>query len=174
MELGCGWGEFLFEWLQLYDEDDYIAFEIKESRIASCLTKTRQIKKKIYLRIIPINFNWFLEEVLPPASFDIIVVNFPDPWPKRRHRKHRLVRPGFSDKAAQLLRPKGLLYLATDYNPYARQMLTLMRQDNRFQSLYPYPNFTNRHPVEIPITRFEEMHLQAGKPLCYQLWQFIE
>ncbi len=158
LELGAGWGEFLEWWLEHNVEDDYIAFELKPERIRRALRRVSGLPgPPRWLRIVPVNFNWFLEELLPAASFDWIIVNFPDPWPKRRHWKHRLVRPGFCEKMAALLRPDGVIHLATDYGPYARRMLRLFRDSPAFVSEFLDPDYRRQRPADVASTRFESL-----------------
>ncbi len=175
LELGCGSGEFLFQWLSKNPEDDYITFEIKAKRIAKTLRHASQIQSKPHLRIIACNFQNFLEEILPPHSFDMVIVNFPDPWPKRRHWKHRLVQKDFDKKIQSLLRFAGSkLYLATDYGPYARKMLACLRNSKYFLPVYPWPHYLRTHPEEMPYSYFEKIHLEAGRRPYYMAWQLQE
>ncbi|MBX7057989.1 MAG: hypothetical protein K1X75_07970 [Leptospirales bacterium] len=158
LELGAGWGEFLCDWLRRRPEDDYLAIEIKGDRIRRTLRDLARLPGPArWLRILPINLNWFLEELLPPESFDWMIVNFPDPWPKRRHWKHRLVRGDFADKASRLLRSGGRVHLATDYAPYARRMLALFRRCAAFEPEFDPPGFRRLRPEDLGPTRFESM-----------------
>lgn len=172
LELGCGWGDFLYNWLECYPDDDYLTFEVKASRIQYALRKMRKHLPKSHLRILAINFNWFLEELLPPHSFDWIIINFPDPWPKRRHWKHRLVQKNFDIRMAQLLRNDALLYFATDYGPYARRLLFLMRQSPFFSPVYAWPYYVRQRPQGMPGTYFENLALQQKKRPYYTCWQY--
>ncbi|MEQ9363003.1 MAG: tRNA (guanine-N7)-methyltransferase [Leptospirales bacterium] len=158
LELGSGWGEFLAAWLAEHPDDDYTAFEIKSDRIRRTLKYLHKLPAPHpHLRVVPVNFTWFLEGILPPRSFDWIIINFPDPWPKRRHWKHRLVRPGFPERMAPLLRPGGQIHLATDYGPYARKMIQLFRRSAHFEAVFPAPEYLRRRPADVPLTRFEQI-----------------
>jgi len=170
LELGSGWGEFLTEWLRRHPEDDYVAFEIKSDRIKKTVKRVRRLEPPAHLRIVPVNFNWFLNTILPQAAFDLLIVNYPDPWPKRRHWKHRLVQPGFPERAAALLRSGGQLHLATDYGPYARRMLHLLRNSPLFEPVYPWPHYLRERPPESPATRFEVLTEDATPPY-YARWR---
>lgn len=174
LELGSGWGEFLCQWLERFPDHDYVAFEIKADRIRKTLKRVQNLPRPAHLRIVPINFAWFLEELLPPKSFDWIVINFPDPWPKRRHWKHRLVQPGFPARIARLLRPGGTLHLATDYGPYARRMLGLFRRAPEFAPIFAWPHYVRARPAELPATRFEELTGATGRRAYFQQWRLQE
>ena len=171
LELGCGWGEFCCEWLKKFPDHNYIAMEINGDRIKRLIKQTNSLTGQKNLRIIPINFKWFLCEILPAKSFDLMIINFPDPWPKKRHWKHRLIEPGFPEKAASLLRKNGRIFMATDYGPYARKILKLFRENPHFEAVYEWPHYRRTPPGEHPVSRFQTMHLQAGRKSYYQEWQ---
>ncbi|MCR9143817.1 MAG: tRNA (guanine-N7)-methyltransferase [bacterium] len=171
LELGSGWGEFLVDWLQQHPADDYVAFEIKSDRIRRTIKRVRKLEAP-HLRVVPVNFAWFLEEILPPAAFDWIIVNFPDPWPKRRHWKHRLVQPDFPERMAPLLRPGGQIHLATDYGPYARKMIQIFRRAADFEAVFPDSDFLRRRPADVPVTRFEQITGESeGRTPYFTRWR---
>lgn len=170
LELGSGWGEFAIEWLRAHPDHEILALEVKSDRIYHTL-KEAERNRISGLKMLQVNFNWFLEELLPLHSFDWIIVNFPDPWPKRRHWKHRLVRPGFAERMASLLRPGGILHLATDYSPYARRMLSVMRASTLFEPVFQNPDYRRERPVEFPCTRFERMQIRQGYRPYFMQWR---
>lgn len=175
LELGSGWGEFLIGWLRQHPQDQYVAFEIKSDRIKKTVKRLGRLRQEsgaaVHARIVPVNFNWFLESILPPHSFDWIIVNFPDPWPKRRHWKHRLVQRDFPARVASLLRPDGdgIVHLATDYGPYARRMLRIFRDSPLFEPVYDFPHYLRRRPDDVPPTRFETITTQLEGRTPYYL-----
>lgn len=154
LELGAGSGEFLAAYCSEHPDHLYAAFEIKWDRIRLIL---KQIEKKGLknVRIVPVDFSWLLESLLPPDFFDTVIVFFPDPWPKKRHWKHRLVQKSFPDRIAGLLKKDALVYLATDYGPYARRMLRVFRRPD-FAALLDRPFFSRINPFGIQ-TRFESI-----------------
>ncbi len=171
LELGSGWGEFLVAWLKQHPGDDYVAFEIKSDRIRRTLKHVRK-REGAHLRLIPVNFAWFLETILPPASFDWIIVNFPDPWPKRRHWKHRLVQPDFPERMTGLLRPGGQIHLATDYGPYARRMIRYFRRAPNFEAIFEGPGYLRQRPEDVPPTRFEQITGEGeGRTPYFTRWR---
>ena len=172
LELGSGWGEFCLRWLEENPEHEYLAFEIKPDRIKKLLKRAE--KRDLHnFRVVPVNFNWFLEEILPPETFDLIIVNFPDPWPKKRHWKHRLVQDEFPARVENLLRPGGAVFIATDYGPYARVILRRFRNSTGYKPVYPWPHYLRSRPENHPRTRFEEIHLGEGRVPYYQKWERI-
>lgn len=169
LELGSGWGEFALNWIEKNPDHEYLALEVKSERISRTLNNIHNYRES--LKIIPVNFNWFLNEILPADSFDFIIINFPDPWPKKKHRKHRLVKPDFPEQAVKLLRDGGTVYIATDYGPYARQILRIFRRSEHFKPVYQNPDYRRYRPDGFPTTEFEGIHLADGKRPYYMQWK---
>lgn len=99
-----------------------------------------------------------LMDRLAPGSLDGIRIYFPDPWPKVRHHKRRLVQPEFVHRAALLLRPGGTLHLATDIDHYAEQMVAVCRSEPLLATTR-----LDRRPSWRPVTRFETRGEAAGR-----------
>jgi tRNA (guanine-N7-)-methyltransferase len=100
-----------------------------------------------------------LRDMLPPASLSGLRVYFPDPWPKARHHKRRLIQPEFLALVTPLLRPGAVLHCATDWEPYAEQMLQVLTAAPGLANLHdgfaPRPDFR-------PMTKFERQGLAKG------------
>jgi tRNA (guanine-N7-)-methyltransferase len=102
-----------------------------------------------------------LREMLAPDSLDGLRVYFPDPWPKKRHHKRRLIQPDFLTLAASRLRPGALVHLATDWEPYAEHMLEVLTAHPAYENTQPGGGFAPR-PAFRPLTRFEGQGLEKG------------
>ncbi|MFF6998775.1 tRNA (guanosine(46)-N7)-methyltransferase TrmB [Streptomyces sp. NPDC008313] len=102
-----------------------------------------------------------LREMLTPDSLDGLRVYFPDPWPKKRHHKRRLIQPEFLTLAAARLRPGAVVHCATDWEPYAEQMLDVLEAHPDFENTVPGGGFAPR-PAFRPLTRFEGQGLEKG------------
>ncbi|MET8408724.1 tRNA (guanosine(46)-N7)-methyltransferase TrmB [Streptomyces sp. NPDC005195] len=102
-----------------------------------------------------------LREMLPPDSLSGLRVYFPDPWPKKRHHKRRLIQPEFLDLAATRLTPGALVHCATDWEPYAEEMLEVLTAHPDFENTAPDGGFAPR-PGFRPLTRFEGQGLEKG------------
>ncbi|MEU9414076.1 tRNA (guanosine(46)-N7)-methyltransferase TrmB [Streptomyces sp. NPDC051000] len=102
-----------------------------------------------------------LREMLPPDSLAGLRVYFPDPWPKARHHKRRLIQPEFLDLAATRLAPGAVLHCATDWEPYAEQMLEVLTAHPRFENTQADGGYAPR-PDFRPLTRFEGQGLDKG------------
>ncbi|MFE7236368.1 tRNA (guanosine(46)-N7)-methyltransferase TrmB [Streptomyces sp. NPDC002405] len=102
-----------------------------------------------------------LREMLAPDSLDGLRVYFPDPWPKKRHHKRRLIQPEFLTLAATRLRPGAVVHCATDWEPYAQQMLDVLTAHPDFENTQADGGFAPR-PGFRPLTRFEGQGLEKG------------
>ncbi|MDV6289263.1 tRNA (guanosine(46)-N7)-methyltransferase TrmB [Streptomyces sp. UP1A-1] len=102
-----------------------------------------------------------LREMLAPDSLAGLRVYFPDPWPKKRHHKRRLIQPEFLTLAATRLAPGAVLHCATDWEPYAEQMLEVLTAHPDFENTVPGGGFAPR-PAHRPLTRFEGQGLDKG------------
>lgn len=102
-----------------------------------------------------------LREMLPPRALDGMRVYFPDPWPKKRHHKRRLIQPDFLTLAARVLKPGAILHCATDWEPYAEQMLGVLGAHPDFENTQEDGGFAPR-PAFRPLTRFEGQGLDKG------------
>ena len=173
LELGSGWGEFAIAWCRTFS-DSYVAMEIKPDRIHATLKKIDRFGLS-NLRILPVNFEWFLEELLPAQSFDGIIVNFPDPWPKKRHWKHRLIQDAFPKIAHSLTRPGAFLHIATDHGPYSRRILQRFRKSpDLWSSNMNAPGYSLVRPEGIPETYFERVQSRLGYRPRFMQWRRID
>ncbi|MGW0792893.1 tRNA (guanosine(46)-N7)-methyltransferase TrmB [Streptomyces sp. NPDC002911] len=102
-----------------------------------------------------------LREMLEPAALDGLRVYFPDPWPKKRHHKRRLIQPQFLDLVAQRLKPDAVVHCATDWEPYAEQMLEVLTAHPLFENTQADGGYAPR-PAFRPLTRFEGQGLDKG------------
>ncbi|MFB6662657.1 tRNA (guanosine(46)-N7)-methyltransferase TrmB [[Kitasatospora] papulosa] len=102
-----------------------------------------------------------LREMLEPAALGGLRVYFPDPWPKKRHHKRRLIQTEFLDLVAQRLKPGALVHCATDWEPYAEQMLEVLSAHPLFENTQPDGGYAPR-PAFRPLTRFEGQGLDKG------------
>jgi tRNA (guanine-N7-)-methyltransferase len=106
-----------------------------------------------------------LQQQLPPASIQLVHIFFPDPWPKKRHHKRRLVQPALIELLARVIAIGGTLRLATDWEPYAMHMREVIDASPAFANEAPETGFTARNE-ERPLTRFE----RRGQRLGHGVW----
>jgi tRNA (guanine-N7-)-methyltransferase len=131
VELGCGDGSFLVQWAKVHPQHNFLGVE-------RLLGRLRKVDRKglraglTNLRLIRLEASYFIEYLLPPASVHALHIYFPDPWPKRRHRKHRLINEHFTRVAARALAPGGIVFLRTDDANYFSQMKEVFESNARF------------------------------------------
>ena len=133
VELGCGDSSFLVEYARQRPEHNFIGVERLLGRIRKLDRKGRRAGLT-NLRGVRIESAYFLEYLLPVHSAAAIHVYFPDPWPKRKHWRHRLINERFAALAAQALVAGGTVYLRTDDQAYYEQMLAVFGASPMFQS----------------------------------------
>ena len=136
LEIGCGNGHFLAAMLRLHPEISWVALEYKRKRVLKTLEKLKKLGEPA-VTLIYGDFFTLAPKKLPPQAFERILLNFPDPWPKKRHAKKRLVGPSTLPWLYDLLLPGGMLCVATDAPDFAAQILDLLEADPRFVNLHP-------------------------------------
>jgi tRNA (guanine-N7-)-methyltransferase len=166
-EIGFGNGEALASLAAAHPEAGFLGMEMHRPGIGRLL---RQLDREGQdnVRLIRRDAVEVLELVLPAAGLDGLYVLFPDPWPKTRHHKRRLVQTEFLTRAARVLRPGGFLHLATDWAEYAQQMLTLLESHPEFTNAATPGSFLPR-PASRPLTHFE----QRGRRLGHGVWDLL-
>jgi tRNA (guanine-N7-)-methyltransferase len=155
VEIGSGMGETTALIAQTHPDTDYIAIEVHGPGIGSLLKKIAALELK-NLRVIRHDAVDVLQNMIPEGALAGIHLFFPDPWPKKRHHKRRLVQLPFAALAARKLAPGGYFHAATDWPDYARQI------DEVFSSS---SSFTKEQPKHRPITKFEHRGIGLGHPV---------
>jgi len=134
VELGCGDASFLVEYARRHPDRNFIGVE-------RLLGRLRKLDRKGHraaltnLRGVQIESSYFLKYLLPPYSASVLHVYFPDPWPKQRHRKNRLINELFPQLAGAALAPGGVVYLRTDDENYFAQMTDVFGASREFQRI---------------------------------------
>ncbi len=169
MEIGFGNGEAL-AWAAEHDTDrDFIGIEVHRpgvGRLMNALAEAGADNVRIYRH----DAVEVLRHEIAPASLDEVRVWFPDPWPKKRHHKRRLVQPGFVDLVASRVREGGRLHLATDWAEYAGHMLEVMEDTPAWRNETGPGRFAERPDWRIE-THFERRGKRLGHEVCDLLYQ---
>jgi tRNA (guanine-N7-)-methyltransferase len=134
VELGCGDASFLVEYARRHPESNFIGVERLLGRIAKLDRKGRRAGLT-NLRGVRIESSYFLQYLLPPHSASALHIYFPDPWPKKRHHKHRLIGETFPALAGAALVPDGKVYLRTDDADYFAQMTGVFGASKAFRKI---------------------------------------
>src|ERR1041385_8842881 len=133
VELGSGDGSFLVAYAARYPTRNFIGVERLLGRIRKLERKARRAKLT-NLRAVRIEAAYFLEHLLPPHSVQALHIYFPDPWPKRKHRRHRLINETFPSLAHRSLVSGGAVYLRTDDADYFEQMTAIFSASPLFRA----------------------------------------
>jgi tRNA (guanine-N7-)-methyltransferase len=164
LEIGFGNGENLLALAAAHPERDFLGIEVHRPGVGRLLLGLAKAGLG-NVRIVCHDAVEVLERQLPTASFQEILILFPDPWPKKRHHKRRLVQPAFAALAARSLSHGGVLRLATDWEPYALEMLEVLTRTAGLENLSASGGFMPR-PAERAATRFE----RRGERLGHAVW----
>jgi tRNA (guanine-N7-)-methyltransferase len=165
LEIGFGMGETTAAIAAAHPENDYLALEVHTPGVGSLL---KQIDEQglANVRIIQHDAVEVLGHMIPPDTFDGAHVFFPDPWPKKRQQKRRLLQPPFVSLLATRLKPGGYLHVATDWEEYAQQILEVLSAEpslvNTVADYAPRPDYR-------PLTKFEQRGLKLG----HGVWDIV-
>jgi len=158
LEIGFGMGETTATIAAAHPEIDYLALEVHTPGVGSLL---KQIDERglANIRIVQHDAVEVVRDMLAPGSLAGIHIFFPDPWPKKRHHKRRLVQTPFIGLLATRLAPGGYIHCATDWQEYAEQMLAVLAGEplleNTAAQFAPRPEYR-------PLTKFEQRGLRLG------------
>lgn len=168
LEIGFGNGETLVQQAQENPDKDYIGIEVHEPGVGHCLIAARDAGIT-NLRLIAFDAIDVLSLQIPPASLQRINLYFPDPWPKKRHHKRRIVQPSFIELCAERLAPGGSLHIATDWANYAEHIDEVLANSASFICTERREH-AGDEPLERPMTKFERRGLKKGHRIWD--WQF--
>jgi len=160
VEIGFGSGDHLLASAQARPDTDFLGIEVHRPGAGRVLHRAEQLGLN-NLRVLCDDAVEMLRHCLPQGGIDEVVIFFPDPWPKTRHHKRRLIQPAFVQILARALRSGGRLRLATDWADYARQMLEVMSAEPLFVNAAADGGAIAR-PADRPLTRFEARGLRLG------------
>lgn len=158
LEIGFGMGETTASIAQAHPDHDYLALEVHTPGVGALL-KLLDEQHLTNVRIIQHDAIEVLEHMLAPHSLDRVHIFFPDPWPKKRHHKRRLIRPEFVRRLASRLKPGAVIHLATDWADYAEQMLEVLSAEAQLENCAE--GYAAR-PESRPMTKFEQRGLRLG------------
>ena len=165
VEIGFGMGQATAVIAAARPNDDFLGIEVHEPGVGALLQRIDQ-QQLTNLRIVRHDAVEVLRDMIAPSTLAAVHVFFPDPWPKKRHWKRRLIQPPFVALLASRLAPAGTLHCATDWQPYAEQMLEVLSAEpllaNTAEGYAPRPDYR-------PLTKFENRGLALG----HGVWDLV-
>ena len=143
-------------------ESSVLGAEVYLAGIGSTLSKSNE-EGLNNIKILNSDIVPFLEETISDDSFDLVLMFYPDPWPKRKHHKRRLFQPNFLNLIHSKLKKNGIFYFKTDWSHYYQESIKILLDDNNWLKL----DESQLNPVlkEMPITSFERKALKAQRDL---------
>jgi tRNA (guanine-N7-)-methyltransferase len=168
LEIGFGNGDTLVQQASENRDRDFLGIEVHEPGVGHCLLKARDAGVT-NLRLIMHDAIDVLTHQLPKSSFERVNLYFPDPWPKKRHHKRRIVQAAFLDLVRQLLEPGGHLHIATDWANYAEHIDEVLAADAGFDCVERREHDGDQ-PLDRPRTKFEQRGLKQGHKIVD--WRF--
>ena len=165
LEIGFGMGETSARIAHARPQDNFIGVEVFQAGVGAMLRRI-ETESITNFRIIQYDAVEVLRDMIAPDQLAGVHIYFPDPWHKKRHHKRRLIQPPFVQLLASRLAPGGYVHCATDWEPYAQQMLEVLSAE---------PQLRNRHadfaprPEYRPLTKFEQRGLRLG----HGVWDLI-
>ena len=161
VEIGFGMGDATAEVAAANPGTNYLGIEVHRPGVGKLLdTLAKRDLRNV--RIVEGDAILVLENELSPGSVDRFHILFPDPWPKKRHHKRRLIRPAIVSLLASRLKAGGIVYMATDWEEYALQAVDLLEADSELENAYDRfaPGQTRR-----AVTAFERKGREAGRTI---------
>jgi len=167
LEIGFGNGDSLADMAEREPESDFIGIEVHRPGVGHLLLELER-RGLENVRIICDDAVQVLKRCLADESLERVLMFFPDPWPKKRHHKRRIVQPAFIELLARKLKTGGILHMATDWEDYAVHMLAVMEKAQGFRNCAGQGHYSQR-PAYRPVTRFE----QRGQRLGHGVWDLL-
>lgn len=167
LEIGFGNGEVLAGLASDNPRNDYLGIEVHRPGVGHLLLLIEKLGLT-NVRISRHDAVEVLQHQLAPDCLDGVLLYFPDPWPKKRHHKRRIVQPAFVELVARRIKPGGLFHLATDWENYAEQMLEVVDACGRFENMAGQGHYSER-PDSRPVTKFE----RRGRRLGHGGWDLL-
>ena len=165
LEIGSGMGDFVAQMAVLHPDWNFIAIDYYNK---GCLKTCKRIDKAGLdnVRVVRDEARAFLDRCITPESLRAVIINCPDPWPKQRHRKRRLVNADFVNFLGGFIRPGADFYFATDFDDYGLDVADLMPKVDRFVNVLAPDHY--RHELEgYPLSKYMLKFMGEGKRIYF-------
>ena len=167
LEIGFGNGDSLATMAAQDPAGDFIGIEVHRPGVGHLLLELQR-RELANVRVMCDDAVPLIGRCLPDHSLDRVLLFFPDPWPKKRHHKRRIVQPAFVELIGAKLKPGGILHMATDWEQYAQHMLEVLSRSAGFRNCAGPGKYSPR-PDYRPETRFE----RRGQRLGHGVWDLL-
>jgi len=165
LEIGFGMGNFLVEMAAKEPASNFIGIDFYHKGIRKLMTRIKKLQLE-NIRVVYGDIRSKIPILFKDMELNTIYINFPDPWPKKKHIKRRLIKPEFIKQLAQKLDSEGIAYLATDSESYAHEMLEYFNAETLFQNLNSQKGFLKER-INLPKTKYEKNFINAGEKIFY-------
>ncbi len=165
LEIGFGMGEATAHIASVRPQDNFLCCEVHEAGVGALLKRIAE-QGQTNIRIVQHDAVEVLEHMVAPGSLAGVHIFFPDPWHKKKHNKRRLIQPPLVARLASRLAPGGYLHCATDWQPYAEQMLEVLSAEPLLTNTVP--DYAPQ-PAYRPLTKFENRGLKLG----HGVWDLV-
>jgi len=165
LEIGFGMGDATAHIASVRPEDNFLCCEVHEPGVGALLKRVGEQNIQ-NIRILQHDAVEVIDHMLPEGSLDGVHIFFPDPWHKKRHNKRRLIQAPLVAKLAARLKPGGYIHCATDWEPYAEQILEVLSADPHLVNTAPA---YAPQPAYRPLTKFENRGLRLG----HGVWDLV-
>jgi tRNA (guanine-N7-)-methyltransferase len=165
LEIGFGMGDSTATIALAHPENDYLALEVHTPGVGNLL-KLIDSHHITNIRVIRHDAVEVLRDMIGEATLDGVHIFFPDPWHKARHNKRRLIQSPFAEQLAKKLKPGGYIHVATDWQDYAEQVLSVLSSEPLLENTVV--GFAPRPPYR-PLTKFEQRGLRLG----HDVWDVV-
>ncbi len=167
LEIGFGNGDSLVQMAKQDPDKNYLGVEVYSAGVGHCMIAAKE-QAVDNLRLISHDAIDILKHQTSDHSLHAVQLFFPDPWPKKRHHKRRIMQTSFITLLQQKLRKDGVFHFATDWQPYANWAIEMLEATPEFDNLAGPGNFAPR-PAARPITKFEK----RGTRLGHGVWDLL-
>ncbi|MEM6301234.1 MAG: tRNA (guanosine(46)-N7)-methyltransferase TrmB [Pseudomonadota bacterium] len=167
VEIGFGMGQSLLNTAAAHPDRSYLGIEVHRPGVGKLLMGVLA-QSLDNVRVMCHDAVEIFEQCLAPKTLDAVHIFFPDPWPKKKHHKRRLIQPAFVELLASRLKATGHIHLATDWEPYAEHMIEVLECAPSLRNRYGAGSYAPR-PDDRPETKFEA----RGRRLGHGVWDLI-
>jgi len=165
LEIGCGMGDFVTRMAQIHPDWNFIAIDYYNK---GCVKTCKRIDglELNNVRVVRDEARSFMERCIPRESLRTVVINCPDPWPKMRHRKRRLVNATFVGFLAQFMMPEADFHFATDFDDYGEDVAAMMPDITGFENALA-PDLYRHEREQYPLSKYMLKFMAEGKRIYF-------